>query len=492
VGLTGTSTGNGVTRYRTALCWFRRDLRCYDNAALFYALKHSEGVVCAFVFDTDILDGLENREDRRVEFILKSIVELRAELEKLGGGLIVRHGPARQEIVRLACELGVDAVYANEDYEPFAIARDDAVASALSGCGIELRLFKDQVIFAKDEVLSQSGAPFTAYAQYKNAWLRKLQPFHLHSYPVPKYQAQLRPPPAAAPMPTLEDLGFRPTNLAQLRVLTGMSGGRRLFMDFLRRIKFYRERRDFPAIKGVSYLSVHFRFGTLSIREAAGIAYSLGNRGADAWLSELIWREFFFNVLYHFPHVVGHPFRREYEALKFDDREDRFAAWREGRTGYPLIDAAMRQINATGYMHNRLRMLTASFLVKDLHIDWRRGETYFADQLIDYDLAVNNGGWQWAASTGCDAQPYFRIFNPVTQSKKFDPEGRFIRRYVPELAGCDARAIHEPWKMSVFEQTSAGVVIGRDYPAPIVDHAAERQVALTRYSTLGPAAANSA
>ncbi len=478
---------------KSALCWLRRDLRCYDSAALFHALKYHECVFCAFVFDTEILDRLENREDRRVEFILKSVLELHAELEKLGSGLILLHGAAREEIVRLARELQVAAVYANEDYEPAAIERDRAVAEGLRESGIALHLFKDQAIFARDELLSQSGAPFTTYTHYKSAWLRKLEPFYLRPYPVQKYQAHLARPPSASPVPILEAIGFRPTNLAQLRVFPGMAGARRSFLDFLRRIRFYREKRDFPAVKGVSYLSAHFRFGTLSVREAASLAYDLGNRGADAWLAALIWRDFFFSILYHFPHVVAHPFRREYEALAFPNRPDWFAAWRAGRTGFPLVDAGMRQLNATGYMHHRLRMLTASFLVKDLHIDWRLGEKHFADTLIDYDLAANNGGWQWAASTGCDAQPYFRLFNPVTQSKKYDPEGRFIRRYVPELAGCDGKSIHEPWKMSVFEQTSAGVVIGRDYPAPIVDHAAERQLTLTLYTAIRPtAAANSA
>jgi len=244
----------------------------------------------------------------------------------------------------------------------------------------------------------------------------------------------------------------------------------------------YHERRDFPALRGPSYLSVHLRFGTISIRALAREAWQAANRGAAVWLSELIWRDFYFMILYHHPRVVAHAFHPEYDAIAFPNDPALFGAWCGARTGYPLVDAAMRQLNTTGYMHNRLRMVAASFLVKDLHVDWRRGAQYFADRLIDFDLAANNGGWQWAASTGCDAQPYFRIFNPVTQSQKFDADGKFIRKYVPELKGCDARSIHAPWLMNAAQQAQAGIVIGRDYPAPVVDHAAARRVTLELYA----------
>jgi deoxyribodipyrimidine photo-lyase len=260
-----------------------------------------------------------------------------------------------------------------------------------------------------------------------------------------------------------------------------MSGAQRLFKEFLDRIGVYHERRDFPAVKGPSYLSAHLRFGTISIRELAQAAHSLGGRGAETWLSELVWRDFYFAILHHFPQVVGHSFKPELDALPFTNDEAKWRAWCEGRTGYPLVDAAMRQINRTGYMHNRLRMVAASFLVKDLHVDWRWGERYFADHLNDFDLAANNGGWQWAASTGCDAQPYFRIFNPVTQSEKFDPDGKFIRKYVPELARVPAKLVHAPWTMRTVDQEAARCVIGRDYPAPIVDHARARAITLALY-----------
>jgi deoxyribodipyrimidine photo-lyase len=469
-----------MPRYASSLCWFRRDLRSDDHAALYAALKASERVFCAFVFDTDILDKLPDRRDRRVEFIWGSVAELRCELAALGGGLEVLCGPARAEIPRLALKLGVDAVFANHDYEPTANARDEQVARALARAGIAWLTRKDQVVFEKDEVLTQVGRPYTVFTPYKNAWLKKLEPFFLKGYPVGRYRARLAAA-RAQRMPGLANIGFVKTNLAELEIRTGMSGARRLFAEFRRRMDRYHERRDFPALKGPSYLSVHLRFGTISVREAARAAWLARSRGAAAWLNELIWRDFYHMILHHFPHVVEHAFRSEFDSLAFPNDENLFRAWCEARTGYPLVDAAMRQINQTGYMHNRLRMVTASFLVKDLLIDWRWGERYFAEHLIDFDLAANNGGWQWAASTGCDAQPYFRIFNPVTQSRKFDPDGKFLRHYLPELAGCDSRYIHAPWLMTGEQQRKAGVVIGRDYPAPIVDHDIQRKRALALY-----------
>jgi deoxyribodipyrimidine photo-lyase len=463
-----------------ALVWFRRDLRDYDHAALYHALKAHPRVFCAFCFDTEILDPLPSRADRRVEFILRSVEELDRSLRGRGGGMIVVHGRARAEVPRLAARLGVAAAYANHDYEPRAIDRDAEVARALGAAGIEFRTFKDQVIFEKDEVLTAAGRPYTVFTPYRRAWQKKLDAFFLRAYPVQRYARNLAPPPDER-RPTLADLGFGATNLLQVPVPAGMSGAQQLLADFLERIRAYHERRDYPALKGPSYLSVHLRFGTVSIRELAGRAHAEGGRGAETWLAELVWREFYFAVLHHFPHVVGHAFKRELEHVEFDNDEAKWRAWCEGRTGYPLVDAAMRQINRTGYMHNRLRMVAASFLVKDLHVDWRRGERYFADHLNDFDLAANNGGWQWAASTGCDAQPYFRIFNPVTQSEKFDPRGEFIRRYVPELARVPDRHIHSPWTMRPVDQEAAGCVIGRDYPAPVVDHDAARRITLERY-----------
>jgi len=460
----------------SALVWFRRDLRDFDHAALHAALKAHGAVHCAFVFDREILDSLPRR-DRRVEFIWESVRELKSSLEAAGGGLHVLRGHARDEIPRLAAGLKVSAVYANRDYEPAAINRDRAVEASLLGAGIAFHTRKDQVLFEKDEVLTGAGTPFSVFTAYKNAWLKKLDRFYVKAYPVEKHATQLAP--ARGSMPTLKELGFERTGLA---IATGMAGGRALFQDFKRRIAAYDERRDFPALKGPSYLSVHLRFGTVSIRELAGYALQQGSEGAAIWLSELAWRDFYFMILASRPDIVDRAYRAEFNALVFDDDEALWQAWRTGATGYPLVDAAMRQLNQTGYMHNRLRMVAASFLVKDLGIDWHRGERYFAAQLNDYDLAANNGGWQWSASTGCDSQPYFRIFNPLMQSERFDPKGAFIREYVPELARVPLNRLHAPWQMAPLEQQAAGCVIGRDYPAPVVDHATARKRTLERYA----------
>jgi len=471
-------------RYKTALVWFRRDLRIHDHAALHHALREAQSVHCAFVFDTEILDRLPNREDRRVEFIWHAAEELAASLEAWGAPLRVLCGRAREVIPGLARELGAEAVYANHDYEPAAIRRDADVARSLEQSARVLHTYKDQAIFEKDEVLTQAGGPFTVFTPYKRAWLAKLRPFHYTAYPVAKYRASF----AAGQCPrrpALEDLGFRRTNLTDMKLPTGMSGAQRLFREFLERIDGYQERRNFPAVRGVSYLSVHLRFGTISIRELVAAAAPMPGPGAETWLSELIWRDFYFGILHHYPHVEGHAFRREFENLGFENDPGHFTAWCEGRTGYPLVDAAMRQLNQSGYMHNRLRMVAASFLVKDLHVDWRLGEAYFAERLNDFDLAANNGGWQWSASTGCDAQPWFRIFNPVTQSEKFDPGGRFIRLYVPELSNIPDAFIHAPWTLPPLEQQAAGFAIGRDYPLPVVDHATARQRTLEIYKSAG-------
>jgi deoxyribodipyrimidine photo-lyase len=462
------------------LVWFRRDLRSYDHAALYHALVQAARVHCVFVFDTEILDALPSRTDRRVEFIWESVAELKRALENLGGGLIVRHGRARDEIPALARELDVAAVYANCDYEPLAIARDAAVARELAQAAIGFLDFKDQAIFDRDEILNRAGQPFAVYGPYKQAWLGKLNESQLRAYPVEPHAESLAPGPRTE-LAGLESLGFARTNLKLLRMPTGMSGARTLLEDFIPRMARYHERRDFPAIRGPSYLSVHLRFGTISVRELARAARAAPSPGAQVWLSELIWRDFYFMILFHHPRVVEHAFQPRLDGISFSNDPARFQAWCEGRTGYPLVDAAMRQINQSGYMHNRLRMVTASFLVKDLHVDWRWGERYFAQRLNDYDLAANNGGWQWAASTGTDAQPWFRIFNPVTQSEKFDPQGRFIRMYLPELAQVPDRHIHAPWVMSAAEQAAARVIIGRDYPPPMVDHAQAREAALKLY-----------
>ncbi len=482
-----------------ALVWLRRDLRADDHAALYHALRAARQVWCAFVFDRAILDPLlaaGRRADRRVEFIRDSLVGADAELRALaashgveGTGLIVRHGRAADEIPALAAALGAQAVYANHDDDPAALARDAQVRGLLADRGVALHTSKDHVVFERSELLTQGGGSFSVFTPYRNAWLKKADDFFLGAYPVARHASALAPLPAGmGGVPALETLGFERTNLHQLRLPSGPAGARELLADFLQRIDGYHETRDFPAVKGPSYLSTHLRFGTVSIRRLAREAMGRqegGSRGAEVWLSELIWRDFYHQVLHHHPRVVTQAFKPEYDRIKWDHGKHAdalFAAWCEGRTGYPLVDAAMHQINQTGYMHNRLRMVVASFLTKDLGLDWRRGEAYFALHLNDFDLAANNGGWQWAASSGCDAQPYFRIFNPVTQSQKFDPEGRFIRRYLPALADLPDKLIHAPWLARPVDLAAAGVRLDADYPSPIVRHDAARAATLERYA----------
>lgn len=481
--------------YATGLVWFRRDLRASDHTALYHALTRCQQVHCVFVFDTEILDALP-RTDRRVEFIRESLVELDEKLRSLSthpqGGLIVSHAAATQAIPSLATQMGVQAVFVNHDDEPQALARDDHVRAQLSRLGIAMHTFKDHTVLERSEVLTQSGSPYSVFTPYKNAWLKTINPFYLQSYPVERHAHRLAPRPDALnrPVPTLQDMGFEPAGLSQLKLPTGSQGAQQLFDDFLQRISRYEETRNFPAVKGPSYLSVHLRFGTISPRLLARTAHALaqqGNPGATTWLNELIWRDFYFQILYHHPHVAERSFKPAYDAIAWEDGEAAqalFQAWCDGQTGYPIVDAAMAQLNQTGYMHNRLRMVVASFLTKDLGIDWRWGERYFALKLNDFDLAANNGGWQWASSSGCDAQPYFRIFNPVSQSEKFDPEGKFIRRYLPSLAGLSAKAIHAPWLAKPLELQEAHVMLGRDYPYPVVQHDEARRKTLERYAVV--------
>lgn len=479
-----------------ALVWLRRDLRADDHAALYHALRAARQVWCCFVFDRAILDPLP-RADRRVEFIRDSLVGVDAELRALaashgveGAGLIVRHGVAVDEIARLAATLRVQAVYANHDDEPAALARDAQVRGRLADAGVALHTSKDHVVFERSEVLTQSGGAFSVFTPYKNAWLKKLDPFYLKAYPVARHAGALAPRPEGEGLPALEELGFQRTNLHTLRLPSGPAGAQELLDDFLGRIDRYHETRDFPAVKGPSYLSSHLRFGTVSIRRLAREAqqrFVAGSKGAEIWLSELVWRDFYHQVLHHHPRVVESAFKPEYDRIRWEHgkhADELFAAWCEGRTGYPLVDAAMHQINQTGYMHNRLRMVVASFLTKDLGLDWRRGEAYFATHLNDFDLAANNGGWQWAASSGCDAQPYFRIFNPVNQSEKFDPEGRFIRRYLPQLAALPDKLIHAPWLARPVDLAAAKLRLGVDYPEPVVAHDVARARTLERYAVV--------
>jgi deoxyribodipyrimidine photo-lyase len=469
----------------SALVWFRRDLRLHDHAALSTALQAAGRVHCAFVFDADILDVLPDRADRRVAFIHVSVAALKADLEARGGGLHVLHGSARQAIPALVARLGVEAVFAARDYEPFARERDEAVARQLAVDGRALHLVKDQVVFDTDDILTTAGKPFHVFTPYKRAWLARVGAADLAPWPIEEWLHRLAPDGGQA-MPSLAALGFERTNLQELGIVPGEAGARARWQDFQARIDQYRQSRDFPAVKGPSYLSVHLRFGTISVRELARFALDRSGEGtekegASTWLSELIWREFYQMLLWHYPETTTHAFQARFDALPWPNLPGNFQAWCEARTGYPIVDAALRQLNQTGYMHNRLRMIAASFLVKNLHVDWRWGEGYFARKLLDYDQAANVGGWQWSAGVGTDAQPWFRVFNPVTQSERFDPEGRFIRRVVPELAGVPDKYVHAPWKMPTAEQARCGVVMGRDYPLPLVDHARAREETLALF-----------
>ncbi len=498
-----------------ALVWLRRDLRLEDHTALARALEHPGPVQLVFVFDTTILSAIPRPagtafvDDRRVAFIHAALAEINDRLSRSGAHLIIQIGDPIDLIPKVARQLAAAHVVAAHDDEPYATDRDQQVRIKLDALGITFETVKDQCIFERREVLTGSGKPFSVFTPYKNAWLKRLTPDDIapritgagqpssgaigRALSVRLLPKGDLPRPLQSEVPSLSTLGFAAGNLHALKIPLGESGGQQLFEEFQPRIGQYKDTRDYPAVKGPSYLSVHLRFGTISIRQCARFALEQQRRdpqqaeGAGTWLSELIWRDFYMQILANHPHVVSRSFKPEYDAISWEEgaEADRaFAAWADGMTGYPIVDAAMRQLNATGYMHNRLRMIVASFLTKDLGIDWRRGEAYFAWKLTDFDLSANNGGWQWAASTGCDAQPYFRIFNPVSQSERFDPKGSFIRRYVPEIAGLSDRDIHAPWQASPISLSSAGLQLGVDYPAPIVEHDAARKKTLMRFAVV--------
>ena len=421
--------------------WFRRDLRLEDNAGLYHALKDGGPVLPLFIFDRNILDQLDNKKDRRVEFIQAALVHLQQLLIALGTSLEVRDGRPEDIFRQLLDEFEIAAVWSNTDYEPYATQRDGAVRQLLAAKGIPFYSCKDQVVFEKNEVVKDDGNPYTVYTPYGRRWLEKLSAFYVSSYPVPNYTGNFHSRPAVD-VPSLASLGFLPTGGPFPR------GG--VKSDLLRQ---YKELRDFPAMAGTSRVGVHLRHGTISIRALARQAMA----ESEIFLRELIWRDFFHMILWHFPQVgKGRAFRPVFDRIPWRNDEGEFQRWCTGQTGYPLVDAGMRELNSTGFMHNRVRMVAASFLAKHLLIDWRWGEAWFAEKLLDFDLAANNGNWQWAAGCGCDAAPYFRVFNPVLQAKRFDPNGAYVRQWVPELG--------EP-----------------DYPQPIVEHEKARKRALEAY-----------
>ncbi len=423
-----------------SIFWFRRDLRLHDNAGLYHALKGGTPVLPLFIFDTNILDALEEKADRRVHFIHQALTTMQAQLVQMGSTLHVMHGTSTGCYQQLLATYNITAVYTCHDYEPYAMQRDKEIATMLAAKGIPLYTYKDQVIFEKSEVVKDNGEPYTVFTPYSRKWKAKLNDFYLRPYPTERYFRhwyQQQP----AQLPSLAGIGFKPAPPGTVPA--------QLNEDIARH---YDKTRDIPAIHGTTRLSVHLRFGTVSIRQLAAKAKALN----ETLLNELIWRDFYQCILWHFPHIVGHSFKREYDNIVWRNNEKEFQAWCTGATGYPIVDAGMRQLNETGYMHNRVRMIVASFLTKHLLIDWRWGEAYFAGKLLDYDLAANNGGWQWAASSGCDAVPYFRIFNPALQTEKFDPEHKYIKQWVPG-----------------YEQLT--------YPRPIVVHEVARERCLKAY-----------
>ncbi|NLU92896.1 cryptochrome/photolyase family protein [Chitinophaga sp. Ak27] len=400
-----------------SLCWFRRDLRLDDQAAFYYALRSGKPVVPVFIFDTNILDDLEYKQDQRLQFIYQALEDMQRKLVPNGASLDIFYGTPAAAFAHWTHRYNVTAVYTNHDYEPYAKERDALVAKELREKGISFHSYKDQVILDRNEVLKDNGEPYTIFTPYSRKWHDTLTAFHLKPYPCHRYIRQLYQQPALR-FPSLEEMGFVagdthfPANVLPEALIRG-----------------YDKTRDFPAVAGTSRIGVHLRFGTVSIRALMHLALQLN----DTFAKELIWREFYQMILWHFPHVVGHSFKKEYDKIHWRNNEQEFERWCKGETGYPIVDAGMRELNATGYMHNRVRMITASFLTKHLLIDWRWGEAYFAAKLLDYDLAANNGGWQWAAGSGCDAAPYFRVFNPTLQTQKFDKDLQYIRKWVPEF-----------------------------------------------------------
>ncbi len=426
----------------TALFWHRRDLRIEDNAGLYKALKNNTAIVPVFIFDITILKHLP-KNDQRVLFIHQEIEALKKAYQNLGSDLIVVYGDPKVEIMQLAKHFNAKRVYANRDYEPNALDRDHYLNEHLQRENIEFIGAKDQVIFEKNEVLKDDNKPYTIYTPYARKWKATLTNYHFKAYPTLQYAlnlAKLKP----QPLLLIEDMGFEnhhtqefPSRLTPQQI-----------------IKNYHLQRDIPAQKGTSRLSLHLRFGTVSIRQLGASAFELNEK----YLNELIWRDFYQMILFHFPQTVDRAFKPQYDRIIWENNESQFKAWCEGKTGYPLVDAGMRELNSTGFMHNRVRMVVASFLTKHLLIDWRWGERYFAEKLLDFELASNIGGWQWAAGCGCDAAPYFRVFNPEAQQKKFDPQFKYIKKWIPEFGT-------------------------ESYPAPIIEHKFARERVLERFKT---------
>lgn len=463
----------------TAIAWLRRDLRLTDNAALSAALSCAEHVVVAFVLDPTLLERYAGSP--RVPFLLAGLCQLDADLRARGSRLIVRRGNPPQEIASLVAESGASLVFAEEDYEPYARQRDAAVAAHAP-----LQCVGGPIARLPGTVLKSDGDPYVVFAPFSRKW---------KSFPPPRVSEltsapeRISAPPALAGLPVPEGSPLP----SSVPFPAGEAEAQRRLRAFVDGndppIYSYGTARDRMDLDGTSQLSPYLRFGMISARQAITAAYKAvdrapdqgSRRGAETWLDELVWREFYMSILYYFPEVLEVSFRQNLRAMTWRDDRQGFRAWCEGRTGYPIVDAAMRQLAQSGWMHNRARMIVASFLVKDLLVDWRWGERFFMQHLLDGDPAANNGGWQWTAGTGTDAAPYFRVFNPVTQSRKHDPDGEYIRRWVPELANVPGAQVHEPWTLDVRRQREYRCVLGEDYPVRIVDHAEARVRALQAY-----------
>lgn len=430
-----------MTENKISVFWHRRDIRIEDNASLYHALRQSGQVFPVFIFDRNILEGLPEN-DQRVLFIYSEIIKLQAAYRQLGSDLQVFYGKPEELIPEILTKHKATQLFANRDYEPYALQRDKAIYEECQSKGISFSSHKDHVIFDRGEVLKADGTPYTVFTPYSRKWKEKLNDFYLKFYPVEKYTQNLAPGIKNVEPPSLKAMGFG----QQLEYYFPGQGWK------TESIRKYDETRNFPALDATSRLSIHLRFGTISIRKLATMA----SQTNESFLNELIWRDFYQMILYHFPHSVDRAFKSQYDQIRWENNEEHFERWCAGKTGYPMVDAGMRELNHSGFMHNRVRMVVASFLCKHLLLDWRKGEAYFAQKLLDYDLASNVGGWQWASGSGCDAAPYFRVFNPTAQQEKFDPDFQYIRKWVPEF-GTDK------------------------YPQPIVEHTFARNRAIARY-----------
>lgn len=469
---------------KTAVWWIRRDLRLTDNQALHMAMSQAQTVVPLFIIDPFFVTSPFAGE-KRTSFLWAGLRELDSALKACGSRLVVRRGQPEAELAKLLAETGAEAIFAEADYSSYARKRDSAIQKSLP-----LHLEQGIVVHHPDSLLKDDGTPYQVFTPFKKrAWLTRPLPQLTHILPPPE---QIRTPEnlTSLPLPdveSLENMPFIPGEAeAHKRLQTFMSGDEGSIFE-------YAQQRNQLDLDGTSKLSPYLRFGMISARQVAATAVKArsaaqseaARNSADTFLSEIIWREFYYAILYHFPHVAHGSFRPQYDQIQWRNDPVEFAAWCKGETGYPVVDAAMRQLLQTGWMHNRARMIVASFLVKDLLIDWRWGERFFMLHLLDGDPANNNGGWQWTAGTGTDAAPYFRIFNPVTQSKRFDPKGRYIRRWLPELAPLSDKHIHSPWEMPRTEQKRLQFKLGQEYPEPIVEHKVARERALAAYKQAG-------